>query len=114
MGIAILKFGVLGTCGESLHVSDCADAIVHLLEHYSDDVHINIGTGQDVTIRELAEVVKSCVGFQGSLKFNADKPDGTPRKLLDVSKIHSLGWKHSIGLKDGISDAYNFYVGAHA
>ena len=87
---------------EFLHVDDLADACVFLMENYSDEQHINVGTGVDVSIKELAEMVKELVGFKGQLLFNIDKPDGTPRKLLDVSKIHKLGWQHRLDLKEGI------------
>ena len=87
---------------EFLHVDDLADACVFLMENYSDEQHVNVGTGVDVSIKELAEMVKELVGFKGQLLFNIDKPDGTPRKLLDVSKLHKLGWQHRLDLKDGI------------
>ena len=87
---------------EFLHVDDLADACVFLMENYSDEQHVNVGTGVDVSIKELAEMVKELVGFEGQLFFNIDKPDGTPRKLLDVSKIHKLGWQHRLDLKEGI------------
>ncbi|MFN0049502.1 MAG: GDP-L-fucose synthase family protein, partial [Cytophagales bacterium] len=87
---------------EFLHVDDLADACVFLMENYSDEQHVNVGTGVDVSIKELAEMVKELVGFNGQLLFNIDKPDGTPRKLLDVSKLHKLGWQHRLDLKDGI------------
>lgn len=87
---------------EFLHVDDLADACVFLMENYSEDQHVNVGTGVDVSIQELAEMVKELVGFNGQLLFNTQKPDGTPRKLLDVSKIHGLGWKHRLDLKEGI------------
>jgi GDP-L-fucose synthase len=87
---------------EFLHVDDLADACVFLMENYSGDQHVNVGTGEDVTIKQLAELVMELVGYQGQLVFNTEKPDGTPRKLLDVSKLHQLGWKHKINLRDGI------------
>lgn len=87
---------------EFLHVDDLADACVFLMENYSEEQHVNVGTGVDVSIKELAEMVKELVGFKGQLLFNIDKPDGTPRKLLDVSKIHKLGWQHRLDLKEGI------------
>ena len=71
--------------------------------NYDGDEHVNIGSGTDISIYDLAHLVKNIIGYKGTLKFNADKPDGTPRKLLDVSKINSLGWKHSILLEEGIS-----------
>jgi GDP-L-fucose synthase len=94
---------------EFLHVDDCAAAIVFLLENYSDMDHVNIGTGEDVTITELAETIKTVVGFQGALRFDASKPDGTPQKLLDVTKIRSLGWHHEIGLQEGLAKAYKWF-----
>ncbi len=95
---------------EFLHVDDCAAGIVFLLKHYSDMSHINLGTGEDVTIRQLAEAITKTVGFEGSLAFDASKPDGTPRKLLDVSKINNLGWRHKLNLETGLSAAYQWFV----
>ncbi|MEM7162681.1 MAG: GDP-L-fucose synthase [Bacteroidota bacterium] len=91
---------------EFLHVDDLADACIFLMQEYSDELFVNIGTGEDISIKELAQTIKETVGFQGELKFNTDYPDGTPRKLLDVSKLHNLGWKHSIDLKSGITSVY--------
>lgn len=91
---------------EFLYADDLADACVYLMLHYDGRELVNIGTGEDLTIRELAETVKEVVCFEGSLEFDTSKPDGTPRKLMDVSKLHSLGWKHSTGLKEGIVMAY--------
>lgn len=87
---------------EFLHVDDLAAACVFLMENYSGDQHVNVGTGEDISIKELAETVMELTGYQGKLVFNTEKPDGTPRKLLDVSKLNGLGWKHRIELKDGI------------
>ena len=95
---------------EFLHVDDCAAAIIFLLENYSDMDHVNIGTGEDVTITELAETIKTVVSFDGALRFDASKPDGTPRKLLDVTKISGLGWRHSYSLTDGLADTYKWYL----
>jgi GDP-L-fucose synthase len=95
---------------EFLHVDDLADALVHLMVNYSEEETINVGTGVDVTIRELAEKVCRAVGFKGGLAFDASKPDGTPRKLLDVSRIHALGWEARIGLDRGLDDAYAWYL----
>ncbi|MFK7757819.1 MAG: GDP-L-fucose synthase family protein [Flavobacteriales bacterium] len=91
---------------EFLHVNDLADACLFLMECYNEKQFVNIGTGTDVTIKELAETIAKTVGFQGRLVWNTDKPDGTPRKLMDVSKIHELGWKHTIELKEGIASVY--------
>ena len=91
---------------EFLHVDDLATACLHLMEHYSEQGLVNIGTGEDVTIKELAELIQGIVGFTGSIKWNTDKPNGTPRKLMDVSKINSFGWKASIDLPTGIKMVY--------
>ena len=87
---------------EFLHVNDLAQASLFLMQNYDGEQHVNVGTGVDVTIKELAETVKEMIGFTGQLVFNTEKPDGTPRKLLDVSKINNLGWKHQIELREGI------------
>jgi len=87
---------------EFLHVDDLAGACIYLMENYSEACHVNIGTGEDVTIRELAVMISEVLGYRGELVFNTSKPDGTPRKLLDVSKINALGWQHSISLRQGI------------
>lgn len=87
---------------EFLHVDDLADASLFLMQNYNNPEIVNVGTGEDQTIRDLALLIRECIGFSGELKFNTDKPDGTPRKLLDTSKINSLGWKPQIGLKEGI------------
>lgn len=87
---------------EFLHVDDLADAALFLMLNYDSPEIINVGTGEDLTIRELALLIRKCVGYTGELKLNTDKPDGTPRKLLDVSRINKLGWKARIGLEDGI------------
>ncbi len=91
---------------EFLHVDDLADACFFLLQNYDDEMFVNIGTGEDLTIKELAEMIKDIVGYTGELKWNTEKPDGTPRKLMDVSRLHNLGWKHRIGLRDGITSVY--------
>lgn len=95
---------------EFLHVDDLADAVVHLMKVYSDEIHVNVGAGRDVTIRELAELICQVVGFEGALTFDAAKPDGAPRKLLDVSKLEGLGWKARTRLADGLADAYEWYL----
>ena len=91
---------------EFLHVDDLANACFHLMQTYDGSVRVNIGTGKDISIKELAELIKDLTGFTGDISWNTSKPDGTPRKLLDVSLIHSLGWKHSISLKEGIKRVY--------
>lgn len=91
---------------EFLHVDDLADACLFLMLNYNEKLFVNVGTGEDLTIKALAEMVKEIVGFNGELKWNTDKPDGTPRKLMDVSRLHALGWKHSINLYEGISSVY--------
>jgi GDP-L-fucose synthase len=94
---------------ELLHVDDLADACLHLLEHYDDDVHVNVGTGRDATIKEIAEIVAAAVGYEGETLWDTSKPDGTPRKLLDVSRLHSLGWTDRIGLAEGITSMVTWY-----
>ena len=95
---------------EFLYVDDMADACVFLMENYDGEQHVNIGTGEEVSIRELAETVKKVVGFDGELVFNTDMPDGTPRKLTTVDKLHGLGWKHKVSLNEGIKRAYNWFI----
>ena len=95
---------------EFLYVDDMADACVFLMENYDGQQHVNIGTGEEVSIRELAETVKEVVGFEGELVFNTDMPDGTPRKLTTVDKLHGLGWKHKVSLNEGIKLAYNWFL----
>jgi len=95
---------------EFLHVDDMADATVYLMNHYNDADIVNIGTGEDVKISELADTVKETVGYKGEIIYDASKPDGTPRKLMDVSKLNDLGWKAKITLKDGVMDTYNWFL----
>ncbi len=95
---------------EFLYVDDMADACVFLLENYSGLSHVNIGTGEEVSIKELANTVQETVGFAGKIKWNTEMPDGTPRKLTDVSLLHSLGWTHKTGLKEGVKLAYDWFV----
>ena len=95
---------------EFLYVDDMADACVFLMENYDGEQHVNIGTGEEVSIRELAETIKKVVGFEGELVFNTDMPDGTPRKLTTVDKLHGLGWKHKVSLNEGIKLAYNWFL----
>lgn len=94
---------------EFLHVDDMADACVYLMENYNDTDFVNVGTGKEVTIRELAKTVMDVIGYKGKLKFDSSKPDGTPRKLLDISKLKFLGWKHKIELEEGVRKVYEWY-----
>ncbi len=105
---------------EFLHVDDMVDACIFLMNQYDAkdgndnlNTHVNIGSGEEITIKNLALVMKEVVGFQGELVFNTEKPDGTPRKLLDVTKLHELGWNHKVTLEDGIRDTYNWYKEAY-
>ncbi len=98
---------------EFLHVDDLADALVFLMQNYDGDSFVNVGVGEDVSIRELAEMVRGVVGYDGAIGFDASKPDGTPRKLMDVSRLSALGWRPRIGLEDGIRATYDWYVSKH-
>lgn len=91
---------------EFLHVDDLADACYQLMQNYEGEEWLNVGTGEDISIKDLALTIKEVVGFEGELRFDASKPDGTPRKLMDVSKLHNFGWKHRIELKEGIRSVY--------
>ncbi len=95
---------------EFLYVDDLADALLHLLLHYSDEIHVNIGTGEDLSIHELAEIIKEIVEYKGEIVYDASKPDGTPRKLLDVTRLHQSGWKHKTSLSEGIKTVYEWYL----
>lgn len=94
---------------EFLYSDDMADACVYLLEHYDGLQHVNIGTGKEVTIKQLAETVKATVGYEGEIVWNTDMPDGTPRKLTNVDKLHSLGWTHKVDLEEGVKLAYDWF-----
>jgi GDP-L-fucose synthase len=95
---------------EFLHVDDLADALVFLMENYSAAEHINVGYGEDLTIAELAELICDIVGYKGKIHYASDKPDGTPRKLLDLRRLQALGWKPRIGLKEGIENSYAWFL----
>jgi GDP-L-fucose synthase len=95
---------------EFLHVDDLADACVFLMQHYSEQPHINVGTGEDLTIRALAEMVRDVVYPAARLQFDTGKPDGMPRKLLDVSRLRALGWRHQIDLREGIAATYQWFL----
>jgi GDP-L-fucose synthase len=95
---------------EFLHVDDLGRAIVHLLDAYDEPEPINVGVGEDVSIRELAEMIADVVGFRGEIVQDTSRPDGTPRKLLDVSRIRALDWKPLIGLREGVESTYRWFV----
>lgn len=99
---------------EFLHVDDLADAALFLSEHYRGPEPVNVGTGHDLSVRELAELVAQTVGFRGEIRWDKSKPDGTPRKLLDVARLHALGWKHRIALPEGLRATYAWYVAHEA
>mgnify|MGYP003146817131 FL=1 len=94
---------------EFLHVDDLADACLFLMHWYDESEHINVGTGEDISIKDLAELIAEVVGYKNDVDWDSSKPNGTPRKLLDVSKINNLGWESKIGLREGIQDTYNWY-----
>jgi GDP-L-fucose synthase len=98
---------------EFLFADDLADACYFLMLNYNEPHLINIGTGEDITIKDLALLVKKIIGFNGELIFDTSKPDGTPRKLMDVSKLHSKGWKHKVELEEGIKLAYQDFLSKH-
>lgn len=95
---------------EFLHVDDLADALIFLMERYSDESHVNVGWGEDVTIAELASLIADVVGFEGKLRYATDKPDGMPRKLLDIGLIERMGWRPTIQFREGLSDAYHWFA----
>jgi GDP-L-fucose synthase len=95
---------------EFLHVDDFADACIFLMNHYDDKEFVNIGVGKDISIKDLAYLIKKVTGYSGEIVFDTDKPDGTPRKLMDTSKLNALGWKPNINLEDGIASVYKDYV----
>ncbi len=95
---------------EFLHVDDLADALVHLLQRYSGESHVNVGTGTDLSIAELAALIARVVGYGGEFRYDASKPDGTPRKLLDVSRLAGLGWRAAIPLEEGLARTYGWYL----
>jgi GDP-L-fucose synthase len=95
---------------EFLHSDDLGRACLFLLENYDDEVAINVGVGEDISIRELAEQIKSVTGFTGEIHWDSSKPDGTPRKLLDVSRIKELGWHPLVSLREGIRSTYEWFV----
>jgi GDP-L-fucose synthase len=106
---SVTNWGTGSPRREFLHVDDMAAACLHLLEHFDGDDQVNVGTGVDVTIRELASIVARAVGFEGEIHWDESKPDGTPRKLLDVSKLAQAGWSASIGLEEGVRETVDWY-----
>ena len=95
---------------EFLHVDDLADGLLFLMDRYSGELHVNVGVGEDLTIRDLAEMIRNVVGFEGRLVFDTDKPDGTPRKLLDTSLINAMGWRANTELSSGLQDTYRWFL----
>ena len=95
---------------EFLHADDLAGACVHLMQHYSEEQFINVGSGSDLTIRELAEMVREVVGFGGGVEWDSSKPDGTPRKLMDVSRLANMGWRAGIDLRTGLNSTYQWFL----
>lgn len=109
-GSAFVELWGTGTpLREFLYVDDMADACVFLLEHYDGEQHVNIGTGKEVSIKELAETVRRVVGYEGKICWDSSMPDGTPRKLTDITKLHKLGWHHKIDLEEGVKLAYRWF-----
>jgi GDP-L-fucose synthase len=103
----VVIWGTGSPCREFMHVDDAAEACLFLMNNYNEPGLVNIGVGEDLTIKELAEMIKEITGFTGTIVFDSTKPDGTPRKLMDVTKLNSLGWKATIPLKEGIRNVYN-------
>lgn len=110
----VVVWGTGSPMREFLHVDDLASACLYLMDNYNEPELINIGTGEDLAIKELALLIKKIVGFEGALEFDTSKPDGTPRKLMDVSKLHSKGWKHKISLEEGITQVYQEFAAYYA
>ena len=110
---SVTLWGTGSPMREFLYADDLAEACAYLMENYSEPEFINVGTGIDITIKKLAETVKEIVGFKGNLSWDTSKPDGTPRKLMDVSRLHAQGWNHKIELKEGIALAYQDFLEHH-
>lgn len=106
----VVMWGTGKPLREFMYVDDLADALVHLMLNYSDEIHVNMGTGKDLSIGELAQIVKEVVGYEGKIVNDLSKPDGTPRKLLDVSKLEATGWKYKTELREGIEKVYKWYL----
>ena len=106
----VVMWGTGKPLREFMYVDDLADALVHLMLNYSDEIHVNLGTGKDLSIGELAQIVKEVVGYEGKIVNDLSKPDGTPRKLLDVSRLEATGWKYKTELREGIEKVYKWYL----
>jgi GDP-L-fucose synthase len=106
----VVMWGTGKPLREFMYVDDLADALVHLMLNYSDEIHVNMGTGKDLSIGELAQIVKEVVGYEGKIVNDLSKPDGTPRKLLDVSRLETTGWKYKTELREGIEKVYKWYL----
>ena len=98
---------------EFLFADDLAEACYYLMQNYDEEGLVNVGTGEDLSIKDLAYLIKDATGYNGEINFDSSKPDGTPRKLMDVSKLHNKGWRHTIGLKEGIALAYHDFLSKH-
>jgi GDP-L-fucose synthase len=106
----VVVWGTGNPCREFLHVDDLADACEFLMLRFDEEEHINVGTGQDLTIRALAEMVRDIVHPLAEITFDTTKPDGPPRKLLDVSRLHKLGWRHQVNLREGLEQTYRWFL----
>jgi GDP-L-fucose synthase len=111
---AVTVWGTGSPLREFIHVDDVADAAVHLMKNYSGNGIVNIGSGEEISIGDLARLVKGVVGFPGEIIFDSSKPDGTPRKLSDINRLRSTGWCHRVALAEGIAEAYRWYVDHYA
>lgn len=109
----IMIWGTGSPMREFLHADDCADACVHLLETYSDELHVNVGSGEDLTILDLTRLVCEVIGYSGQITHDLTKPDGTPRKLMSAERLHAMGWAPSINLRQGIADTYRWFLEHH-
>ena len=107
---AVTIWGTGKPLREFLFVDDCADAIVFLMQHYSAEGHVNMGSGEEISIGDLAKVIAEVVGFDGAFQFDTSRPDGTPRKLLDVALITEMGWRAETSLADGLRQTYQWYL----
>jgi GDP-L-fucose synthase len=110
----VVLWGTGSPCREFLHVDDLADACLFAMRHHEGEAILNVGVGEDVSIRELAEIVRETVGYTGAIQWDASKPDGTPRKLLDVSRLRALGWQAHTDLRTGIAETYRWFLEHHA